>query len=96
MSGLNAELSRINVSNAQGHNAVLSARLEPATPGSRVKHATTDRATALQQNHTRDFSCTPNKDICRESFLAHQIRISDILSWVRNSYFERTVYWLHI
>ena len=39
--GLNQYLARINVP-AQGHNTVIPMRLEPATPGSRVKHSTTE------------------------------------------------------
>ena len=39
--GLNQYKARINV-HAQGHNAVMPVRLEPAAPLSRVKHSTTE------------------------------------------------------
>ena len=38
--GLNLDKARINVL-AQGHNAVMPVRLEPAAPRSQVKHSTT-------------------------------------------------------
>ena len=33
---------------AQGHNAVTRVRLEPAAPGSRVKHSTTELLSSLE------------------------------------------------
>ena len=45
---------------AQGHSPVTLLRLEPATPRSRVKHSTTDQATALPLepiNVHKMFSC---------------------------------------
>ena len=44
--GLNQYLARIIVL-AQGHNAVMLMRLEPAAPQSRVKHSTTETLRSL-------------------------------------------------
>ena len=63
---------------AQGHNAVAPVRLEAATPQSQVKHSTTEPLQSLSYIGQKSRSIL--------AFLAHRIRISEILPRDRKSY----------